>query len=1270
MALEQDPLDGGPQPLLGDGEDDQEDIPGVYLEKKNSKLSEMELSEPPKLEIKSLPSTTKKPEIEENAPNQALQTPNPFEDAPEDPPNAPKPVDEDPLNDIEAFLQQTKKDMGFDDLETLLGQKSDQKAPTNPKSQKTPQSKIDQNSQKGDSSSPQKSSKTPKTSTLKLNMDHEEDYENFADQLIKEISSDKRVKQDDVDNIIDAFVNTDDLEGKYFSPIGSPTKLHAELVEDLDLNLAPAPNLENNISDFFGPLPPINESDDLVKTFRRECGLNIPEINKIVETRFGGKDDLQLSTIKRKATQINSVPELSAPTRPKRRVLTPLSILNKIEGDTHIQMAELHLETEERAKNYFSSLQEGEWTDINEDNISPVDVQYSKTISEMLNSKQNEKITAFACSQTSNRLFLCGTKSGQILECEIPRNKVRTLNPVTGEVIACDISPDDSIWAIGTTKSEILIKKSLGGWARYSTQNFNGRPIIQLRFINSSELLICTDRTVTKYYIADMKFKFEISPKQVIKNEENITQIMTMPIRKRTLLITAQLDKLLFTMISPVPGKTKFLPRPEYIERGWAPIVSWVIQENRGFYNVIVFWKNYIYLIKKSQEGEYIIDAQKCLKSNIIWGTVLGNRVVCMLDEKYELTLQSVEYLFANFASGGGFGGVHQLPKERLSDARTVCVREDGKITISCIGRIRCLGESVGFLTNGGLVKANLLTIKQLTDKYIEKGKWLPALRLCVEVSKKKIIASEAEVKEIRQAVVEMTRKYIDTFAKVDPSTRLGASAGDHLLASIVAVSIEAMFETDNMEAIFSVIRSKVDQKVFWNEVEKFILNGKIKQVPHFGLLLGSMHLSKKALNLLLLQIPVEGLQDEAEYFAQILSLIKRKRLWLPFIRISLSLPGQVLKVFLSSLMLDMMTLPQEVISYETKNLSTETELAHILDECSFHSEADISKILKVYWFLWKIANWKAVSCFVEPQMKPLVWENLLSWLFEDENSDNLAKACSQLYFEILFDLFMNHEIMVMGDQRLKDVLVGVWKRFIGREKLRAGKRRQSVVVSEATTAADSRGSVIGDLGSEGVSEDGSRSENGPEGPDSVPESTGAQVPGGELEKPPSRIVTAEEPPEPPKPQEKLENKPAPFKRSNSMQLPKTKKLTLHEELNLPDWFLDDTNAQCSQASMARLILLLLEVKLDKEAQKFNLALFFVRILNISMFSELFKHKKWIKHHLATLLSEPIGVNTYWMYYKLANKGDIEEQIVRVLQIAKYDSETLGELSELARASK
>jgi hypothetical protein len=269
-----------------------------------------------------------------------------------------------------------------------------------------------------------------------------------------------------------------------------------------------------------------------------------------------------------------------------------------------------------------------------------------------------------------------------------------------------------------------------------------------------------------------------------------------------------------------------------------------------------------------------------------------------MVDENYNMELRSVEYLFASFASGGGFGGSHQLPKDRMADTRIICTRADGSETKSSHERVRSLGNSIGFLTKDGLVKARLLTIRELSDIYIDRGKWLPALRFCVEVFKGKIISSKPEKDELHAKTPIYTINYIKNFLKGDKSNK-------KLMSSIARVSIEVLIETEHITTIFTSIMDLLDSIVFWKEIENFVLNGKIDSIPTQALEKGSVYLNRQAIQILMLNMNIPELLSEEEAFHQILTLVKKRKLWESFSYIAINAPEVSLKMLLTTMLYD-----------------------------------------------------------------------------------------------------------------------------------------------------------------------------------------------------------------------------------------------------------------------------------------------------------------------------------------------------------------------------
>ena len=86
----------------------------------------------------------------------------------------------------------------------------------------------------------------------------------------------------------------------------------------------------------------------------------------------------------------------------------------------------------------------------------------------------------------------------------------------------------------------------------------------------------------------------------------------------------------------------------------------------------------------KNDGYDYMICGHNVLPKNYVWGAVLANRIVCMVDEKYSMRLETFENLFSSSSTNSKkqvFGGEIQLPQELIDNCRTVCVREDGSIS-------------------------------------------------------------------------------------------------------------------------------------------------------------------------------------------------------------------------------------------------------------------------------------------------------------------------------------------------------------------------------------------------------------------------------------------------------------------------------------------------------------------------------------------------------------------------------------------------------------
>lgn len=334
------------------------------------------------------------------------------------------------------------------------------------------------------------------------------------------------------------------------------------------------------------------------------------------------------------------------------------------------------------------------------------------------------KFTAF--SYTPN-LLLLGTNLGEILQLELPSRKAKYFD-LDGIVLSLDCNYGSTIWAAGTDLGVLFIKKTHSRFGKRTYSDFGeGHEIRQVRFYKEFSLAVNTIEKVELLFLRDLKLGFDCQRVTIINegkvnytqlNEQDegiamlnnipnqdpsaqqkpkidknlmrdIIQILTMPVKKNkneTLLIVASLDMLKFIIIRGQAEEVieaSTILRPDSVERGWIPTVSWMIPENQSRRCVIVYWKNLVIMIK-NDGYDYMICGHNVLAKNYVWGAVLANRIVCMVDEKYSMRLETFENLFSNSSTDSKkqvFGGEIQLPQELINNCRTVCVREDGEIS-------------------------------------------------------------------------------------------------------------------------------------------------------------------------------------------------------------------------------------------------------------------------------------------------------------------------------------------------------------------------------------------------------------------------------------------------------------------------------------------------------------------------------------------------------------------------------------------------------------
>ena len=692
-------------------------------------------------------------------------------------------------------------------------------------------------------------------------------------------------------------------------------------------------------------------------------------------------------------------------------------------------------------KDYYSALQQGDWkTGEKQFKVSPITLEDVNSISRLISSAGlRGNLTTFCMSRTSGTFFMCGTDLGEILEINLKLSKVRHHKlPNNSSVLSLDLSPDDKIFVAGSEQSHLGIKKTNGGW---STKNFgnysNKMPIIQAKFVDTTKLIVATPQSVSLLIVADIAIAFEVRETRLYQNALNIVQIEVMPFRlgglrvNQQVLVISEQDKLSFIALGKNNNFLNTVEKPGYILGDWIPVVSWFQPEGRDVPYCVVFWQNF-FLLLKYNDGEFEVVAQKQQAENMLWGTVLGSRIVCVLNEDFEMKMMGLDTIFIEFQDAGGFGGTLKIQEDKLLQARGVCVRKDGKITRSFQGRIlKQGGHSIGVLTRTGIMKIRLMSLKDLAKKHVEEGKWLRAFKLCVDVVTGVISSSELERVSIQEEAVRLTYRYIENFGAQSPnndkepffdkSGPLSDLRSEEMQGRVARVGIEVLIETQNVDKVFEETPARFKSKVFWGQIDYFIQMGKLVSVPIPSLVQGAKHLSSKSLQRLFVGMDPRKIEEcEMGDYCSLVNILKTRKLWVSLYKLAFMRHSDGLRDLLDAILSEMVVLDSSVRLRIPEHLDRETITKMVkksLIEPKTKQDAELATFLRGYWIIWKIFNWKNFDLLVphldgSSEFKEDIWVETFRWLSAGMNSKVLGTNFIQLYLEIFYEIFLNHDLI------------------------------------------------------------------------------------------------------------------------------------------------------------------------------------------------------------------------------------------------------------------
>ena len=646
----------------------------------------------------------------------------------------------------------------------------------------------------------------------------------------------------------------------------------------------------------------------------------------------------------------------------------------------------------------FSALQNATY-DIT--SMSSVVFDKGNFLQDLIKSSTTSSLSCFAYSRDNTSLFLAGTDSGDLLEIDLMTKKGRKQN-FGCRILSVDISPDNEKMAVGLATGEIIVKKTRGSWIS-KRQKIEDKGIILLKFITNETIVASTDTTVLRLAVKDLKVMLDISKYFIIReSKEVIVQITAKSIDGEIKLIVATLEKIhLFLINNDICEGICYLERPEYIKEGMVPHVSWISVQETASHYAIVFWGNFVLLMKEEGINSFF-GGMKQLSRNIIWGCVIRSRVVCLIFEDMEVNFESIQNVFANLISGGGFETKFKLTKvEYSSRARNICVNSDGNISKSWSEVIKSYDNNIYLLKNDSIFQIYYSSLLEMVRASSDRGEWIQAFKLCAEVCSGDIISSKEEKDTMRKEASSLAIQYIEKF--LDKTRK-----GEEMHGKITRICIDTMIATQNEEDLFDKTRKKIDEISFWREIEVFIEAGLISNVPLPAIKEGGIYLLSESLQHIVFQYKLQTLIENEDEFNQLLMMLKRRKLWASLYKLGVLIPDPSLGLVLSSMLAELMTVSNN------ENMSPIKRKIESIDFCSetaaseFFEEKQNSAYFRIFWYLHKLVTWNVNPFYDSVHPKEDLWVKVIEWIIEPANLKVLSTVNVSLFLELMFELFLN----------------------------------------------------------------------------------------------------------------------------------------------------------------------------------------------------------------------------------------------------------------------
>jgi hypothetical protein len=418
-----------------------------------------------------------------------------------------------------------------------------------------------------------------------------------------------------------------------------------------------------------------------------------------------------------------------------------------------------------------------------------------------------------------------------------------------GAVTALDISPDETWFIAGYFHGQIVMWDLKSGSSVKASNTVHRKTVLALRFWKNSRTNVISSDAEGGIHLVEYSKSFlstSINHTCFIRNElgicvaiEPLFPSITMPHQTDNVRLVA-LGSLRFVVVAKLEPKAELLfkiVKPDGIVEGMMPCISWNFGQAPGDTVVTdpimaVGWglRIQLFKIKNGTESGFQLSGFFDIDSEIRALHWMSSDMILMLDHSREVRILNTAGFYRQ--PGDNPRTTAQLESQYINTEITsqAFVKDSlGRDRLCYFNSIRVVSRVVYFLGATAFHKGRLLNWKECLEALMNKGEWLEALSLGLDLFEgngKKLNDLPTRREELVDYLEHMVTEYVKT----------GTISWEYKISNAIEFcigiqSLQLLFN-ELFEYFVDAGTGDNNLRYFLDTLEPFVLNGFIRQIP------------------------------------------------------------------------------------------------------------------------------------------------------------------------------------------------------------------------------------------------------------------------------------------------------------------------------------------------------------------------------------------------------------------------------------------------------